>query len=173
MQLLDKFKKIRLVVFDMDGVLTNGKLLLLSNNEWVREMDIKDGFALQLAVKSGLTIAVLTGSTSDPVKNRLSVLGIDRFYDKVRSKGEKIQELAIDLQLKKHEILFMGDDIPDLDALPFVGILSCPADAVVDIKDVADYISPKKGGDGCVRDVIEKVMRIQGNWSHTQAVQSV
>ncbi|MFN5421670.1 MAG: KdsC family phosphatase [bacterium] len=173
MQLLDKFKQIRLIVFDMDGVLTNGKLLLLSTDQWIREMDIKDGFALQLAVKSGLIIAVITGSSSEPVKSRLSMLGVDRFYDRIVSKGEKIVELMDDLQLSKHEVLFMGDDIPDLEVFQHVGIRSCPADAAIDLKNEADYISPNNGGNGCVRDVLEKVLRVQGKWIESVRVQSI
>lgn len=173
MQLLNKFQQIRLVVLDMDGVLTNGKLLLLSSDEWIREMDIKDGYALQLAVKSGLFIAVITGSSSDPVKKRLSVLGIDRFYDRVTYKGAKIIELMNDLQLNKNEILFMGDDIPDLEAFEQVGVKTCPADAVIELKQSADYISTYTGGNGCVRDVIEKILRVQGKWVQTAHVQSI
>ena len=173
MQLLNKFQQIRLIVFDMDGVLTNGKLLLLSTDEWIREMDIKDGYALQLAVRSGLLIAVITGSSSDPVKKRLSVLGIDMFYDRVVSKGEKIIELVNELQLNKDEVLFMGDDIPDLEAFEQVGLKTCPADAVIELKQSADYISTYTGGNGCVRDVIEKTLRVQGKWVQSVPIQSI
>lgn len=173
MQLLEKFQQIRLIVLDMDGVLTNGKLLLLSPDQWIREMDIKDGYAIQLAVKSGLNLAVITGSSSEPVKKRLSILGVDRFYEKVASKGEKILALTDELQLSKHEILFMGDDIPDLDAFDHVGIKACPADAAVEIKQSADYISTNNGGHGCVRDVIEKVLRVQGKWVLYDRIQSI
>ena len=173
MQLLDKFLKIRLLIFDMDGVLTNGKLLLMPDNEWVREMDIKDGFALQLAVKSGFVIAVMTGSSCEPVKNRLSILGVDRFYDKVSSKAEKIKQIMNECSFQKEEVLFMGDDIPDLEAFEVVGIRTCPADAVVEVKASADYISIQTGGNGCVRDVIEKVLRVQGKWAHISDVQSI
>ncbi len=173
MQLLEKFQQIRLLVFDMDGVLTNGKLLLISPDQWIREMDIKDGFALQLAVKSDLVIAVITGSTSEPVKKRLSLLGIDRFYDKVPSKAQKIIELMNELSLQKHEILFMGDDVPDLEAFAHAGIRTCPADAAIELKQAADYISPKSGGNGCVRDVIEKVLRVQEKWVQSKDIQSI
>ena len=173
MQLLDKFLQVRLLIFDMDGVLTNGKLLLMPNNEWVREMDIKDGFALQLAVKSGFVVAVMTGSSCEPVKNRLSILGVDRFYDKVSSKAEKVKELMNEFSFQKEEVLFMGDDIPDLEAFVLAGVRTCPADAVVEVRTSADYISTKTGGNGCVRDVIEKVLRVQGKWVHTTDIQSI
>lgn len=152
------------MAFDLDGVLTNGKMLIQSNNEWVREMDIKDGLALQLAVKYGLHVAVISGSFSEPVKNRLAYLGIHQFYEKVASKSVVLNQLMEDYALTQSQILYMGDDLPDLDAFGVSGLKTCPADAVEEVKMKADYISTRKGGDGCVRDVIEKVMKTQHAW---------
>jgi 3-deoxy-D-manno-octulosonate 8-phosphate phosphatase (KDO 8-P phosphatase) len=173
MELLDKFKQIRLLAFDLDGVLTNGKLLLTASGEWVREMDIKDGFALQHAVKCGLYVAVITGSSSQPVAKRLERLGIQYFYENATSKGSIITSLMNALGLESKHVLFTGDDIPDLDAFKVAGLCCSPADAVPEIRDRADYISFKAGGDGAVRDIIEKTLRVQDKWLTTEGIQSI
>lgn len=167
------FNSIRLVVMDMDGVLTDGKLLLLDDSNWVRKMDIKDGYAIQLAVKKGLKIAVVTGSFSEAVKSRMAKLGVDAFHENVKKKGNKIEELAQLHGLSKEEILFIGDDIPDLAAFYAVGTKACPADAVEAIKEKADYVSRFKGGDGCVRDVLEKILKVQGLWNNGADISSI
>ena len=161
------------MAFDLDGVLTNGKIIIQSGSEWLREMNIKDGYALQMAVKSGLHIAVITGSSSEPVKDRLKSLGIDLFYQNVSSKAMILFELMDKLKLSKDEVLFMGDDIPDLDAFNQSGVKTCPVDAVNEVKEAADYISYKKGGDGCVRDVIEKTLKLQGKWNFHSNIKSI
>lgn len=173
MHLLEKISHLRLLVFDLDGVLTNGKLLILPNGEWVREMDIKDGFALQYAVKAGLIIAVITGSSSIPVKQRLSRLGIELFFENAVSKSIIINDLLSKYGIDKSAAMFMGDDIPDLDAFTAVSVKCCPADAASDVLEMADYISPKNGGNGCVRDVIEKILRAQGKWVMGSTIQSI
>ncbi len=164
LHILERFSHIKLMAFDLDGVLTNGKMLIQSNNEWVREMDIKDGLALQLAVKHGFHVAVISGSFSEPVKNRLSYLGIHQFYEKVTSKSVVLSQLMEEYALTQSQIMYMGDDLPDLDAFSVSGLKTCPADAVEEVKMKADYISVRNGGDGCVRDVIEKVMKTQHAW---------
>ena len=163
----------KLVIFDLDGVLTNGKVSVMPNGEWIREMDIKDGFALQHAVKSGLQIAVITGSFSTAVGERLKKLGIHNYFQNVSSKSAILNELMKRLAIKPEAVLFMGDDIPDLDAFSVVGLKACPADAVTEIIENADYISPQPGGNGCVRDIIEKVLRTQGKWSAPKNIQSI
>jgi 3-deoxy-D-manno-octulosonate 8-phosphate phosphatase (KDO 8-P phosphatase) len=173
MQLLEKLAQVKLLVFDLDGVLTNGKLLVMPNGEWIREMDIKDGYALQHAVKSGLKVAVITGSNSIPVKERLSKLGIEMFYENTSQKSLIINKLLIEFNFDKSAALFMGDDLPDLDAFGAVGIKTCPADAAPELLQKADYISPKPGGNGCVRDIIEKTLRTQGKWSAPNNIQSI
>lgn len=173
MHLLEKLAQIKLLVFDLDGVLTNGKLLVMPNGEWIRQMDIKDGYALQHAVKAGLKVAVITGSFSAPVKERLSRLGIELFFENTPKKSLIIKQLIAQFDIEKSSVLFMGDDIPDLDAFEAVGIKSCPADAAPELMQLADYISPKSGGDGCARDIIEKILRVQGKWSATTHIQSI
>lgn len=173
MSVLEKFSRIQLIALDLDGVLTNGKLLIMPDGEWVREMDIKDGFALQLAVKAGLHVAVITGSASEAVGKRLQKLGIQDYYQHTLSKADVLSGLAKKWNLSRDQILFMGDDIPDLDAFQVSGCRTCPADAVQEIIELADYISPFKGGAGCVRDVVEKVMKTQNLWLDTTNTQSI
>jgi len=164
MNILAKFDPVTTFVFDMDGVLTDGGLWIMPDGEWVRRMDIKDGYVLQLAVKKGYRIWVVTGSWSQPVEKRLNRLGVSEVHQQVRDKKELLDRLKAEHGVNDQEILYMGDDIPDLDVMRSAGVSACPADASRDILDMADYVSPLKGGKGCVRDVIEKVMRVQGRW---------
>jgi 3-deoxy-D-manno-octulosonate 8-phosphate phosphatase (KDO 8-P phosphatase) len=173
MSIFEKFSRIKLLAFDLDGVLTNGKLLIMPDGEWVREMDIKDGFALQHAIKSGLHIAIITGSSSEPIGKRLNKLGVQEYFQNTGSKAAVLQSLMQKFKLQKDEVLFMGDDIPDLEAFEVSGCKTCPADAVTEIMGMADYISPKKGGDGCARDVIEKVMKCRDIWTNSTNTQSI
>ena len=173
MHLLEKLSSVKVLVFDLDGVLTNGKVWVMPNGEWIREMDIKDGYALQHAVKSGLKVAVITGSNSIPVKERLSKLGIELFYENTPQKSLIIKQLLAEFNIDKSAVLFMGDDLPDLDAYEAVGIKTCPSDAAPELLQVADYISPKSGGNGCARDIIEKTLRAQGKWSAPANIQSI
>ena len=173
MHLLEKLEQVKLLVFDLDGVLTNGKILVMPNGEWIREMDIKDGYALQHAVKAGLKVAVITGSSSFPVKERLAKLGIELFFQNTPQKSLIINRLLSDLNIDKSAVLFMGDDLPDLDAFEAVGIKTCPSDAAPELLQLADYISPKLGGNGCARDIIEKTLRTQGKWNTSTNIQSI
>jgi 3-deoxy-D-manno-octulosonate 8-phosphate phosphatase (KDO 8-P phosphatase) len=173
MSIFEKFSRIKLLAFDLDGVLTNGKLLIMPDGEWVREMDIKDGFALQHAIKSGLHIAIITGSSSEPIGKRLNKLGVQEYFQNTGSKAAVLQSLMQKFKLQKDEVLFMGDDIPDLEAFEVSGCKTCPADAATEIMGMADYISPKKGGDGCARDVIEKVMKCRDIWTNSTNTQSI
>ena len=171
--MLDIFKNINVFVFDIDGVLTDGSLLVMDGGLMIRRMQVKDGYALQLAVKRGYSIFVISGGTSPQVKERLSKLGVENVYMPVENKLEKLKELINKYQLQKEEILYMGDDIPDLEVMQYCGLACCPVDAVSEIKTISRYISPVKGGEGCVRDVIEKVMKLQGKWildTHTPSL---
>ena len=166
------FKNVRCFVFDMDGVLTDGSLLLMAGGVWVRRMNIKDGYALQLAVKKGYKIINISGSNSDEVKERLNRLGISEVHMNVKDKSGLLQQVINDESLKQEEILCMGDDIPDLEILKMARVACCPADAIAEIKAVSQYISPVKGGEGCVRDVIEKVLKLRGDWNNDTSVPS-
>jgi len=171
--MLDIFKNINVFVFDIDGVLTDGSLLVMDGGLMIRRMQVKDGYALQLAVKRGYSIFVISGANSPQVKERLSKLGVENVHMPVENKLEKLKELINKYQLQKEEILYMGDDIPDLEVMQYCGLACCPVDAVSEIKTISRYISPLKGGEGCVRDVIEKVMKLQGKWildTHTPSL---
>lgn len=161
---LEKLKYIRAILLDVDGVLTNGNLLLTESGEQLRQFNIKDGYALQLAVKRGIKIAALSGARSKGVEHRLRGLGIQDVFLGLDSKVEVYQNYLAQNNLASEEVLFMGDDMPDLQVMTIVGLAVCPADAVEEIKAISHYISPKNGGEGCVRDIVEKVLKIQNLW---------
>jgi 3-deoxy-D-manno-octulosonate 8-phosphate phosphatase (KDO 8-P phosphatase) len=171
--MLDSFKNINVFVFDIDGVLTDGSLLVMDNGLMIRRMHVKDGYALRLAVKNDYLIFVISGGSSPQVKDRLSKLGIMNVYMNIESKLEKLKELSEEFQLQHEDILYMGDDIPDLEVMKYCALACCPADAVPEIKNISKYISPVKGGEGCVRDVIEKVMKLQGKWTADTHIPSI
>ncbi|HMO32090.1 MAG TPA: HAD-IIIA family hydrolase [Lacibacter sp.] len=165
MNVTEQFQQIKAFVFDLDGVLTDGTLQIFPNQEFIRTMDIKDGYALQLAVRKGYPVVIISGSYSKPCAERLDYLGIRDVYMKVRDKEEVLAQYLLANHLHWEQVLYMGDDIPDLDVMRLVGLPCCPADAVSEIKAVAQYISPKNGGRGAARDVVEKVLRLQHNWA--------
>lgn len=164
MNVLEKFKNIKTFVFDVDGVLTEGSVLLLEDGQMARRMNIKDGYALQLAVKKGYRVVIISGGTSTAVQERLSRLGVTDCFIKIDDKTEKLDHYIKTHSLNKEEILFMGDDIPDYLPMQNCGLPCCPADAVSEIKQICHYISPVNGGAGCARDVIEKVLKLNGHW---------
>ena len=156
-------KNVRCFVFDVDGVLTDGSLIVMPG-ELYRIMNIRDGFALKEAVNAGFKVVIISGGNSDSVRSRLMNLGINDIYLGVENKTDKLNEVIVQYELKKEEILYMGDDIPDFDVMKHVGIPCCPADAAPEISEISIYTSPFKGGCGCVRDIIEQVMRLKGTW---------
>lgn len=170
--LLERLKEITTFIFDMDGVMTDGTVLVMPAGVWLRSMNVKDGYALQFAVKKGYRIAVFSGSNSDEVKDRLNRLGISDIYMNVKDKAALVEGYAQRNFIQPQQVLAMGDDIPDIDMLRAAGISSCPADAVQEVKSVCEYISPFNGGAGCVRDVIEKVLKVRGDWSIDTSVPS-
>jgi 3-deoxy-D-manno-octulosonate 8-phosphate phosphatase (KDO 8-P phosphatase) len=170
--LLAKFKKITTFVFDVDGVLTDGTVLVLENGLQARRMNIKDGFALQMAIKNGYRVKVISGGNSPEVKDRLEKLGVTDADMAVQDKRELLLQYMATNKLKKEEVLYMGDDLPDLPAMQVIGLACCPADAVNEVKDVAQYISPLNGGFTCVRDVIEKVLKLNGHWNYKTDIAS-
>ena len=172
MNLLDQLAKVTCFVFDVDGVLTDGGLLVMDDGQMVRRMNIKDGYALQLAVKRGYHVLVISGGDSPAVRDRLLNLGLQAVFMKVTDKSSLLKEYLRQHQLSPAETLYMGDDVPDLDAMSLVGVRCCPSDAVQEIKEVVHYISSIAGGYGCARDIIEKVMKLRGDWLHDQTVSS-
>ena len=172
MHILSRLKLIKTFVFDMDGVLTDGSLIVTNDNQWLRRMNIRDGYALQLAVKSGFTIIVLSGSDSPQVADRLQKLGVTNVFMNVKEKEKFLREFLLRNKLMLNETLFMGDDIPDYSCMKIAGIAACPADAAFEIKEIAAYISPLRGGNGCVRDVLEKVMKLNNQWTLQSSIPS-
>lgn len=151
-------------VFDVDGVLTDGSIIITSDGQQLRNMNIKDGYALQLAVKKGYMVAIISGGTNEGVRMRLNGLGIHNIYLGASDKVEALKDLMYSYSLKTEEILYMGDDVPDFEVMQMCGMAASPADAAEDIKRICHYVSPKNGGQGCVRDVIEQTMRVQNKW---------
>ena len=145
-------------------MLTNGTLLILNDGQMARQMNIKDGYALQLAVKKGYRVVIISGGNSQAVKERLERLKLTDVFMEVEDKQRKLREYVNENNLSWSEILFMGDDIPDYKCMLQVGLPCCPADSAAEIKHISRYVSSNKGGEGCVRDVIEKVLRLQSNW---------
>lgn len=173
MVLFDQLKKVKAFVFDVDGVLTNGEVLVTEEGEQLRSFYIKDGYALQLAVKQGYPIAIITGGKSLGVKLRLEGLGIKDVFIDASNKTGVLEQWMQKNNIQAESVLYMGDDIPDILVMGIVGFASCPADAVEDIKAISHYISPIKGGKGAVRDIIEKVLRLQNKWNIDPEVKSV
>ena len=159
----ERLKNVRCHIFDIDGVLTNGSLVVMPG-ELHRIMNIRDGFALKEAVTQGLHVAIISGGKSESVRTRLQNLGIKDIYLGVEDKMDRYDELKIMYDLNDDEILYMGDDIPDYTVMQKAGLPCCPPDAVPEIRNLCIYVSPVKGGEGCVRDVTEQVLKAQDKW---------
>jgi len=166
------FKKITTFIFDMDGVLTDGTVLVLENGLQARRMSIRDGYALQLAIKKGYRLLVVSGASSSSATDRLNKLGVADVHMSVLNKKTFVEKYMAANNLQAEEILYMGDDIPDQPVMLMVGLPVCPADAVEEIKAISKYISPSAGGNGCVRDVIEQVLKLNDDWYHQEDVAS-
>jgi len=160
-----KLKHIKAMAFDVDGVLTDGTVMLLPGQEPIRTFHSKDGYAVQVAVRQGFLMAIITGGKSETVKERVKGLGVQDVWLGARHKIEAYEEWLAMYDLRDEEVLYMGDDLPDMEVLMRVGLSCCPNDASPEIRGVVDYISPIAGGRGCVREVIEQVLRAQGTWN--------
>ncbi len=156
--------KIKAIVFDVDGVLSAQTILMDADGEPVRTISIQDGYAIQLAVKMGLRIVIMTGGRTPNVEKRYNYLGVTDIYLKCAVKIVTYEEFLNKYGLQDEEVLYMGDDIPDLQIMRRCGCPCCPSDAATEIKEASVYISQRKGGYGCARDVIEQVLRAQGKW---------
>lgn len=156
--------KIKMLAFDVDGVLSRQTVGLGTDGQPQRTVNIQDGYALQLAVKRGLHIAIITGAKTKETAIRYQNLGIEDIHLGCQVKIGIYQKILQQQDLKNEEVLYMGDDIPDWEIMQQVGLPCCPADAAIEIKEISRYISPHKGGDGCVRDVIEQILRAHDLW---------
>lgn len=157
-------KKIRALVFDVDGVLSRQTIVLHPSGEPMRTVNIKDGYAIQLAVKQGLHVAIITGGNTASVRKRYEGLGVTDIYMGSAVKIHAYEDFLARYGLHDEEVLYMGDDIPDYEVLTRCGCPCCPQDAAPEIRQAALYISHLNGGDGCGRDVIEQVLRAQHLW---------
>ena len=172
MNLLQRLKQINCFVFDVDGVLTDGTLLVMPGGLMVRKMNIKDGYALQLAIKMGYRVLIISGGNSMEVKDRLQKLGVTEIWMQVTDKRTLLDDYLTQNNIPVESVAYMGDDIPDFEVMQLVGMPCCPIDAATDIKAIADFIASKKGGEGCARELIEKVMKLNGHWQEDTTIRS-
>lgn len=159
-----KLEQITTFIFDVDGVLTDGKVLITSDGELLRSMNIKDGYALKRAVDQGFNVAIISGGTNEGVRKRLEGLGITEVFLGAHKKSNFLDDYCQKSGVTLSEIAYMGDDMPDIPPLKAVGLASCPQDAIPEVKAVVDYVSHKNGGAGCARDLIEQVLKVHGKW---------
>jgi 3-deoxy-D-manno-octulosonate 8-phosphate phosphatase (KDO 8-P phosphatase) len=161
--------KVKAFIFDIDGVLSMQTISLNAFGVPNRTVNLRDGYALQLAVKKGYIIGVISGSSSKEYQKRLKMLGVTDIYLNSRTKLDHFNIFLKKHKLDKSDVLYMGDDIPDYNVMKEAGVAVCPSDADSEIKQVAAYISDKRGGDGCVRDIIEQVLRLHNCWMDSDA----
>lgn len=157
-------KHITTFVFDVDGVLTDGSVLISESGELLRSMNVKDGLAIKTALNKGFRVCIISGGKNEGVRSRLRGLGVTDIYLGSDVKMEQLEEYFDIYDISAEEVLYMGDDIPDLPPMESVGLACCPQDAVQEVKAIADYVSHKNGGKGCARDVIEQVLKVQDKW---------
>ena len=167
----EKFENINSFIFDVDGVLTNGGLYIFPDGNFVRKMNAKDGFALKLALKKGYNIAIITGGREKNIKERLEKLGITNVFLNAHDKLPILNKYLSDNKIDPNTSLYLGDDIPDLKPMKNIGLACCPNDAVYEIKEISHYISNINGGSGCVRDVIEQVLKANNDWDYEDGMQ--
>jgi len=151
-------------IFDVDGVLTNSDIQISEKGELLRTMNVKDGFGLKTAIKKGYTVCIISAGTNKGVQTRLEGLGVKHVYLNAQNKLEIYNEFIKTHQLKAEEILYVGDDIMDIEVMKTSGLACCPQDAVAEVKAISNYISHKNGGKGCVREIIEQVLKVQNKW---------
>lgn len=157
-------KDINTFIFDVDGVFTDGTVLITTEGELLRKMSIIDGYAVKTAIQKGYTICVLSGGSNEGVRERLNGLGVKHIYLGVHDKKYALQEYLGKYAIQPENVVYMGDDLPDIPAMQEVILPACPQSAVPEVKAICKYISHKNGGEGCVRDIIEQVLKVRGDW---------
>lgn len=165
-----QLKNINTFCFDVDGVFTNNIVILAQDGEQLRTANVRDGYAVQLAVKKGLRIAIISGGKGDAIRKRFEGLGVTEIYLGSSNKIEVLKAFLSKHNLTPDEICYMGDDIPDYTVMTHAGLACCPADATPEVKSVAHYISPYNGGEGCVRDILEQALKVKGLWMDTEGM---
>jgi 3-deoxy-D-manno-octulosonate 8-phosphate phosphatase (KDO 8-P phosphatase) len=160
----EKLKEIQLFCFDVDGVFTDNIVYLTADGDQMRTANVKDGYAVQLAVKKGVQIAIISGGNSHPVRKRFEMLGVTEVHLGSSDKWRIYQDLLARINISNDQVCYVGDDIPDFPIMKQVGLAVCPADAAPEIKHVAHYVSPFLGGKGCVRDILEQALKVKGLW---------
>ncbi|MDA8886268.1 HAD-IIIA family hydrolase [Bacteroidia bacterium] len=166
--ILDKLTSISTFILDVDGVLTDGSILATEEAEQNRTFNIKDGFAIHHAINSGYDLIVISGGRSESVVKRLDFLGLQHIYIGVKDKREFLNNLKAELHLNLNECLYMGDDLIDLSVMQMCGVKVCPNDAVWAVQEVADIVTKSNGGEGAVREILEKVLIMQDKWVSTE-----
>ena len=161
---LEKFRRVKAFVFDVDGVLTDHSIFVFENGKIVRKLNDKDLIALRKAVEHKYKIAIISGGSLNGLAPIFKEIGITDLYEKARDKKVAYDEFKTIYEIDNEQVLYMGDDLPDYQVMRRVGMPACPKTAVPEVKDIALYVSPFEGGEGCVRDVIEKVLRINRKW---------
>ena len=165
----EKLAHVKAFVFDVDGVFSNASIYLHPSGELMRSMNIKDGFAINYIIRKGYPVAIITGGDTESVRVRFEKLGVQDIYMRSRNKIVDFEDFLVRRDLKAADVLYMGDDLPDYEVMRQVGVPVCPADAADEIKEIAMYISDREGGSGCVRDVVEQVLRVQDMWLGPEA----
>lgn len=168
----EELLKVKAFIFDVDGVLSKDVSPLDAAGEPMRTANLKDGFAIRYAIQKGFSIAIISGGRNENIRKRYENLGVEFIYLSVINKEECFIDLVNRTGIKPEEIMYMGDDLPDYQVMTKIGIPTCPSDAVTEIKSISLYISDRNGGEGCVRDVIEQVMRSQGKWINSEVLKS-
>lgn len=157
--------KIKAFVFDVDGVFTDGGIVVDANGDFLRKYNAKDGYAVGYALKMGYLVCIITGGRGVCIEKRFNMLGVTRLYVSCMNKFDALKEFMNDYSLDKDQVMFMGDDIPDTEAMAYAGMPVCPSDAVSEVLEISRYVSQYGGGNGCVRDVVEQVLRARGHWA--------
>ncbi len=164
MNIKEIFKNIRTFIFDFDGVIADGSVLLTADGEYLRKIDSKDSYAIQHAVRSGYRVAIITGGSSTFIKSSMESLGVKHVFLKSSDKLEVYENFLLMENISPNEVLYMGDDLPDYPVLMSVAAKTCPHDAVHEVREICNYVANAIGGKGAVREVIEQVMRTQDKW---------
>ena len=157
--------RVEAIVLDVDGVMTDGGIIPTPDGDFIRRYNAKDGYAIASAIREGIKVCIISGGRGRMLENRLQILGVTRYYLNCMDKVATIREFATDYGIDLENVVYMGDDIPDLECMRIVGVPVCPSDAAMEVVEASRYISEYNGGHGAVRDIIEQVMRAKGLWA--------